>query len=127
MENVFSVSKPFLNLLTLCGLFPISFIGKPRNGVLKTTWSAKLLSSFMFASTFIVAIFNVILSHNGSFTRSEIVLLSWSVSIKLESLSNVYILLNQVRKRNNIVKFLQIIHQADETVSKNRRKFPKNY
>lgn len=115
MENIFSASKPILTLAKLLGLFPMSFEGPARKGLLKLKCVNVIISLFWF----VAALFMIL--NRSPFSKvytgsSQVLPRAWEVLMNLELFSYIFNFCYQNWKRKNIVKFLKIIHKSDEKV-----------
>lgn len=113
MENIFTSSKPFLLLGKIVGIFPMSFVGPTRKGILKTNWIDLIpfcctlgILIFLFALHLLLDMFNV--------RDSMMVSYGWSLARYSEYSSYVFLLSYQLLKRQNIVRFLKQVQRADD-------------
>lgn len=114
MENFFTVAKPFLSVANVLGVFPMSFEGSPRNGIIKHKW--KDLFVLLFVISIQVFLISTQLSLDLSFIKnSKNLHLAWKTATDIEMLSYCFLSFYQVLKRKRVLKFLQAIHKIDET------------
>lgn len=118
MENIFSTSKSFLRLAKFLGIFPMSFEGPPKEGVLKVKWH-DLALSFLSFSALIALVVKILNFSQDEFTTSSsnILMNAWKAMKNTELQSFIVMFFYQIYRRKNIFKFLQIIHKIDQEVS----------
>lgn len=118
MENIFTVAKPFLVFARFLGLFPLSFEGPARKGILRV----KLVNIAITICTMILIFVTVVsLFFNASNTKSNSTILSqaWSCAICFEYFSHLCLVVYQFLKRKDVLKFLQQIEKVDDQVGTN--------
>lgn len=120
MENIYTSSKVFLNFERALGLFPMSFEGPHRKGILKFKWFNAIppcISLLIFIS---------LLLSNYSFkiffmNESNILDNAWDVLLKMEMLTCFSLFSIQIYRRKNVRNFLKMMHKADEEVNSMKR------
>lgn len=116
MENFFTAAKPFLTFAKLFGYFPMSFIKNPKSGELKVKWFDVVISSFWVL--FILAMNVKNFSGSGIIlSTSSMLIKAWNVFRTVELVLYVGLVFDQIYKRQNILRFLRVIHDFDEHVS----------
>lgn len=118
MENIFTASKPFLIFSKLLGFFPMSFEENSKQIIKKVKWADIFLTCCSF---FILIIFNIatMLETNSlTVTNSSFLLVAWDMVRKAELVSYCFLFVYQLRRRNQIVQFLEKLHNFDEKVKK---------
>lgn len=115
MENVSTASQSFLNILTLFGLFPMSFVGKSRDCAFKIN-PISVIISLLSLTLLILAFIVNFKKKEFMFTDSWILLRSWDWAKSTEILCHIFLLCYQIYKRKNIVKFLMQVDDADQKV-----------
>lgn len=117
MENIYTSIKPFYVYAKLLGIFPLSFVGKPTNGVLKVKPHDILITSFSFA-LLIGLIFLEL--HFETFIKSDSSILT--KASKASVAASLFLLVSsffyQISRRNEIKHFLEILRIFDEEVRK---------
>ena len=116
MENVFTVSQPFLIYAKTLGLFPKSFEGKATNGVFKTQLRDVLISCCSLCLVLALNVMNFYWSVPAS-TGSRILNIVWNLFADLEISLYILLFIYQIWKRKNILTFLKLIMKCDEMVS----------
>ena len=116
MESIFSVWKPFLTLMKTFGLFPMSFIGPSRNGVLKVKWHDIFLTCISFtllvSLTVLIMILNGFVLFDSTFQKK-----AWHITVCTEFCSHIILFIYQIFKRKDIVNFIEQIKSFDEQVN----------
>jgi predicted membrane-bound dolichyl-phosphate-mannose-protein mannosyltransferase len=123
MENIFTVAKPFLTFAKILGVFPMSFDGAARRGLLKIHWR-DFIFTVITLSALLAILFFATLSRNfftmvaldGSKTTFE----GWNVIMKLSNIVALCQVLYQLCKSKNIVKLLNLLQNFDLKVKISR-------
>lgn len=115
MENSFTVSKHFLMLMKVSGLFPMSLVGKTHQGDFKVTFSNIIFTSL---STIVLVCTTVSCFFTDSFSQNEskMVVTSWKLNVKVELFSLLFLFAVQIKKRCAMAKFLEQVEDADSKV-----------
>ena len=115
MENIFTATKPFLSFAKVFGLFPMSFEGRARKGVLKVHWH-DLLMLFISLSIHIGFIITMTTSYKTVERTSKILTYGWNIfqdcGMFMYPIHHCY----QVYNRKNILKILISIQNVDKEV-----------
>jgi hypothetical protein len=117
MENIFTVTKPFLIFAKLLGVFPMSFEGPAGKGLLKVHWKDLIFSvvaQVYLHSNFFYSLFSINFFHQSS--DSKIATEGWNVIVKLFKVVVIFQILGQLGKRKNVVRFLNLIQNFDMQV-----------
>lgn len=115
MENIYTVSRPLLTFSKYLGVFPMSFHGHTRKGILKVEWSDVIISCFSLITLFCVVALNLALK--GTLMDDTLILArAWKILLNLEFLSYTFLFAYQLQKRRNVLKFLKCIEVIDEEV-----------
>jgi hypothetical protein len=117
MENVFTAAKPFVVFAKLLGVFPMSFDGPARKGLLKSHWSdwiCALLWMLLMLSALLLL--RRLKSSFYLLADSEISLEAWYIAGYLHISSLSIFIFIQVRNREKIVRFLNLLHDFDNKV-----------
>lgn len=125
MENIFTVSKPFLNVAQVLGLFPMGFAGPARKGFLTLKWFNIVISTLwllilLCVMKFTLAFNDFVLDNSKVLPKALKLLTNMNVSWFL--VHNLY----QLYKRCNILQFLNTLHSSDEKVNIFQRMTIKN-
>lgn len=114
--NIFTVSKPFLEVAKVLGIFPMSFDGAPEKGVMNVKWfDVVIWIGTVFTS---VAMILLNIKPEDIFIKnSRILIWAWNVLKYTDLISLLFLLAYQFLKRKNILKFLTAIHNVDEEVN----------
>lgn len=116
MENIFTVAKPFLSFAKILGLFPMTFVGHPRKGILEIKWHDVLLSFCSFTGLICLMFINlemrVFLKND-----SKVLFSAWFVLKLLDISSYMCLFAYQLCKRKNVLNFLDLLNSVDEEVS----------
>ena len=115
MENIFTVSKPFILLANIFGIFPMSFEKNSINGVLKVTWHG-LVNSVLSMMLVIYIVASPMSFDFVFFQRSKILMISWTFIDYSDTISCLIIFCCQLYKSKNIFKFLKVIDSIDQEV-----------
>lgn len=118
MENIFTVSKPFLLFSRTIGLFPMS-LKLSSNFFSQTCKLGSISSSLSIIGLSIVFIFYSTIDFK-LFQRSQILPLAWDIAMNVETLTHIFLLIFQIGKRKKIIKFLWLIYEIDKEVKLNR-------
>lgn len=116
MDNIYSVSKPFLVFLKLCGFFPLSLNDPLLGAQLVFKW---------YNLTFTVSNFSILLFLilSSSLTKleyyagSDILAKGWMIMSDYDVLCGVVLLLYQLSRQSKICSFLTKIQEFDQKVS----------
>ena len=116
-KNIYEVVHPTQFIYKYHNLFPLTFIGHVKNGRLETTHWDILLFIFWFGLCSTLMILNMVsfsyeeieLSTKLLQTGDKIIVL---IGVFMGILTNIY----QLRKRENIKKFLRILNHFDDKV-----------
>jgi hypothetical protein len=117
MDNFYTASKPFLTLLRFLGLFPLSFVGPTSHGVLKSNLLDVMIALLWFSSLFCNAFLIISMNFNVYEGNSKVLPKAWSVVTVVELSLSIFLFSYQLKQRENIVRFLSVIHKCDEKVS----------
>lgn len=115
MENIFTAAKPFLVLLKLFGVFPMTFKGAIRKGYFETT----IKDHFYSLCTFGVWLFLIVLNglYYTSFETSSFMMRNvYKFSLTIGFLSAFIMASYQRCKLSNISKFLSTVKDYDTKV-----------
>jgi hypothetical protein len=116
MDNIYTASKPFVTLIQLLGIFPMSFVGPTRKGVFKVKlWNIAVTLIWFIGLMFVVMISFSVNNFEGE--KSKVLPYAWKVSINLEVLSYIVMAVHQLLSCRKIVKFLAKIDDCDQKVS----------
>jgi hypothetical protein len=115
MENVYTISKPFLIFSKVFGLFPMSFEGSARKGFLKFKWINLIFTFCLFAA---LTYLQVELSRRVALLLCELSLMDkvWTSLTQAQLLSFYWCFCYQIFKSKNTLRFLQLIGSFDENV-----------
>jgi predicted ATPase len=118
MDNIFTVSRPFLEFFRLVGLFPMAFDGPDRRGILRVSWLGIVTSVILISWSVAVNILTIL--YKG-FSRvqdqpSGILLAGATSSVMFESFSLIFIIFYQLFKRKKILTFLRNVDRVDKKV-----------
>lgn len=117
MENIFVASKPFIRILNLFGLFPMSYDGPSFKGIFKTKWLDVVLSCFSFGLLISFTMSSLVIDY--SFGEESLLLEhAWKASMKFDFFSHICLFIFQVKKRHDVIKFFEQVQDADEKVIK---------
>lgn len=116
MENIFTASKPFLNLAKFLGVFPMSFHGPTREGLLKIRCFYVLISIVWLVTA--VSLLVIAASFDYVFESSNVLTIAWALLIKLEHCSIIFNFCYQIYKRKKALKFLLKVNESDEMVKR---------
>lgn len=114
--NIFTVSKPFIEVAKVLGIFPMSFDGAPEKGVLKVKW----FDAFIWIGTFSISVAIIFLNMKREtifIKNSSILIWAWDILKYIDLISLLFLIAYQFLKRKNILKFLNVIHKVDEEVN----------
>jgi hypothetical protein len=114
MENIFTTFRPFAIFAKYLGLFPRSFEGKVRNGILKVKSSDVFISILIFSlvNTFtLLKALSVDYSHENS-----LLAMMYVHSLNFEYVTLFIKLLYQNLKNKNYQKILSLIDKFDKKV-----------
>lgn len=115
MENFYTSVKSFLFFAKLLGIFPMSFEGPARKGLLKVKWQNVFISFCLVLVT--VSLFTMRFSFDLTFAKnSEILAKAWDIMTDVEILSYFLLFCYQIFKRKNILKFMKTIQSIDDEV-----------
>lgn len=117
MENIFSVSKPFLAIAQTLGLFPMAFDGAARKGLLIINRYSVAVSILWFL--ILLCAMKITFNFDSYFIDNSKVLpkalkLLTNLNISSFLVHNSY----QIYKRQNILNFLSTLYESDEKVKK---------
>jgi hypothetical protein len=118
MENIFTVAKPFLTFAKLLGVFPMSFEGSARRGLLKvhlTDLIYPVFAQILLFSNLFYSLFAKSFYHHSS--DSKITTEGWNVIVKLGKVVVICQIIGQLWKRKNFVRFLNMIQNFDMQVT----------
>lgn len=93
----------------------MTFEGPPRKGILKTS-NTEYISTCSTVVTLIFMLFGRPSMKSESGTNSNILGSAWDAAMTIEYSLLLYLTFYQVWKRENILKFLNLIQQTDEEV-----------
>lgn len=116
MENIFTVSKPFITILSFFGLFPMSFEGKAVKGLLEIKWHSVLCSAVCLSVSlyfFLTSCSMYVTFHEVS----EIIRQAWYILTNLEFILYTILFCYQNLKCKSIRNLLNQVHQIDEEVN----------
>lgn len=119
MENIFSVSQPFVSFARALGVFPMSYDGPPRKGFLRTTWRDVIISCSSLSVLTFVIIFNLTEAHSSTVTTSKLLETAWILRVNSKFWSYCLLICFQIYKRKNISTFLWLLYNFDKNVSVN--------
>lgn len=113
MDNIFYVAKPFLSFLKVFGLFPMSFCCQhPKKCVKNFKWTDFVPSilhfSFLLALVFSCTPMTIQLAKRSVFLSK-----AWTIISAADISSFLAMLVYQLWKRKNILRFLTLIHDFD--------------
>lgn len=115
MENIYTTAEPFLFLSKLFGLFPKSFVGQSRNGILKFKLFDAVFS--VIASTFLAYLLALNLFGETTFSiDTQFVVKGWAICYISKYFIFLLLYVYQIYKRQNINKLLEQINSADQIV-----------
>lgn len=115
MDNIYTAFRPFYIAMKVLGIFPVSFEGPARKGILRQTFSDIFLSCISIIP--FITLFVVSCSRQNSMDlASQILPRAWSLSnlfcLTMLVLSYSY----QIAKRGSIIKFLELLEGFDKEV-----------
>lgn len=115
MNNSFTSAETFLKLSNLFGLFPLSFCGSSRKGLLKTRWTDvfKSICLVLIVAYFMAATLMKKVSSNGS----SFLFLAVRFAFNIQYFINLHVVWYQLRKRMKVVEFFKTIEKTDAKVS----------
>lgn len=125
MENIYTTAKPFLVLTKLIGLFPKSFDGPTRKGVLRFKLVDGVFSFIALPSIVCLLVLNI-MSEALNDLASEFVVNCYIICMHFDIFSFLILYFYQINKRENIVKLLHEINSADIKVKLHREGLTKN-
>lgn len=116
MENIFTVSQPFLIYARILGLFPMCADGPARKGFFKVKWHSVVVTVCSMFVLLYATVQNF--SHYYFFNvyASDITTKAWDILKNAELCSYFLLLGYQICKRKQVVEFLRLIYQIDEEV-----------
>jgi hypothetical protein len=116
MDNIYTASKPFVTLIQILGIFPLSFVGPTRKGVFKVKlWNIGVSLIWLIGLMFVVKTSFSVNSYDGE--HSKVLPYAWKVAINLEVLSYIVMAVHQLSIYRKIVKFLEKVDDCDQQVS----------
>ena len=115
MENIFTATKPFLSFAKVFGLFPMSFEGRARKGVLKVHWH-DLLMLFISSSIHIALFMTMTTSYKTPERTSIILSHGWKILSNCGVFFGPIHFCYQIYNRKNILKILISIQNVDKEV-----------
>lgn len=123
MENIFTTSKPFLNFAVVLGLFPLAFEGPARKGILKSSVFGDLLSCCSLIFLIFITVSNLTSEDHYLTNTSAILDKTRSLLVTVELFSYIFLFFHQLLKRENFLRFLNLIHDFDVEVNGNEKNF----
>lgn len=112
MDNIFSVAVPFLKLLKVIGLFPLSFSGHPKKCVEVFKWT-DVVPSTLNLFCLLALIFGCSPMTVQLAKHSRFLLKAWTIVSAVDISSFLAMLIYQFYKRHNILRFLVLVHEFD--------------
>lgn len=128
-DSIYTTAKPFYFLLKLLGIFPFSIETSSGEKVFRPKLLDYLSCCFSITSL-LFALFMSIEFTDVMNSSSEIVARAWNLNLTFCLFTVLISLCYQIQKRNQIVKFLQLIDDFDKKVnfkSKSLTNYSKNY
>lgn len=116
MENFFTSTKPFVIFAHTLGLFPMNFEGPARKGLLRLSYRGIVFACCSLLFVIYLVVGNILkprrsLRDDPSFLEKIL-----ESSLYIELFSYIHLILYQMVKRHNIVRFLKLIDKVDEEV-----------
>lgn len=116
MENIYTVSKPFLAFSRILGLLPMSFQNKPRNGLLKFKLHGVILTCL--CASILTYLTSVNLSNNMlEVNTSKVIFIAFNILKNSELVSYLFLFGYQILKLKDCVRFLKLVNKVDDDVS----------
>lgn len=115
MENLYTDIKPFYYFAKILGLFPMSFVGSARKGILKTKIHDAIYSLLAFVTLGTLLILKI--SLNNNVRTSKLMFVAFEFSMYLEFFMLAIQFIFQICKRNDIRFCLSMLDAFDNEVS----------
>lgn len=115
MDNIYTTVQAFATLLKVLGVFPMSFEGPARKGVLKTKFRDVVITIFP-VSVLIVLILFALLDHKLVTIESSILAKAWNFCLILGLFMLLVAFVYQIIHRHNIRDLLQLLDNFDQEV-----------
>lgn len=115
MDNIYTVARPFLWILTLFGIFPLTFKDSPEKGKLKF----KLGNVISTGVTFSLLLYFIVtaLLQEVSIMPSKILSVALTALVFADMLLLIVMHVYQLSKHSGIKDFLALVHKYDNQVS----------
>lgn len=115
MENIFTISKPFLVFAKALGIFPMTFEEPARKGKLKVKLFDIVLSvlSLLAISYITLSSFSSKIFFSGD---RKIMETAWYILKNLDVTSYFFLFWYQIVKRKSILNFVLLLADLDEKV-----------
>lgn len=117
MENIFTVSKPFLTLARLIGLFPATYQQSSNKKYFKVSIHGIFFTCCSISISSYLVIANYIDHNRPPNKQSEISSISQVFMRNFELFAYLLLCIYQVSKWRKVVEFLKMIEKADNEVS----------
>lgn len=115
MENVHTSLRHVYLILKAMGLFPYSYYGPFRTGVLKQSFSG-VLASFLSFGVWITLFLINMFGKSRVPSPSRILGLAWTASLIISYFNILAAFTYQIFKKDSIIKYIQLLEEFDRKV-----------